>query len=159
AVDEAAFQLLQQAGTPVERRQAAGRLQVLDAAGGVGYLDGGVERAGVAGTVGVVADRHEVGQHVVLAAEEGRGDGAEARVDHAADAFAVTGVHVVAGPAVTPLGGGHAVQQGHVLHHSGDPRQVLADADAGHGGRNRLDLAGGVFRLGVEGVDVTRPAL
>ena len=58
-------------------------------------------------------------------------DGAEARVDEPALAFAVAGVQVVLGPRVGPFRRAHAADDDAVVHQLGDLRQVLADLDAG----------------------------
>src|SRR5206468_3824058 len=84
--------------------------------------------------VAAVADRHKVRQRVVRVADFLGHDGAQARVHQTADAFLVTGVQVVLGPAVSAFAGAHAADDGAVLHQLGQAREVFADLDAGHAG-------------------------
>src|SRR5262249_13190887 len=82
-----------------------------------------------------------VGQVEVRIGDLVGNDGADAGIDDAADTLAVAGVHQVVSRAVVGIAGGHAAQDGHVLHLLSELGQVLADLDAGHAGIDELVLA------------------
>ncbi len=110
----------------------------------------------VAGAESIGADRNEVGQLGIALPQLGGDDRAQARVNGAAGAAAVAGVHQVAGGWVVAVSGGHAAEDGQVLHLLGDLWQMFADLDAWHAGLDGLVLA--AF-LEVEGVRLGRPAV
>src|SRR5262249_6175823 len=155
AVEEALLQFDQQVVPAIEGGEAVAGLEVFDALGRIADFQRGVLRARVTGAEGRPADTDEVRQRVLRSTEPRRRDRAEARVNDAADALAIAGVHVIPRPAVTPLARRHAAEERAVLHDRGHLRQVLADLDAGNGGRNRLEGTGLVLGLGIERVDMT----
>ena len=107
-----------------------------------------------------VGHRHVGGHRPALLFEGLRDHGAEAGIDQRR-AGPIAGQQVVGGAIVLGLGRGHRPDQGHAIHHLGQVREHLADPQAGHGRVDRLELPFDVNRgvgLGVEGVDVRRPA-
>jgi hypothetical protein len=72
----------------------------------------------------------------------------------------VPGAHLVGGPSVVGLLGAHRADERHVLHVSGDLRQMLADFDAGDAGGDLLvGSAVGVAGLQIEGVHLAGTAV
>ena len=134
--------------------------QVFDAAVGIVDDERLIAWAEEAGAVAAMADGDEVGQRAVGVADFLGGDGAEAGIDQAAHAFAVAGVQVVVGAGVGAFRGAHAADDGGMVHEPGQPREVLADADAGDVGVDGLERAAvGGAGPQVEGVLVAGAAV
>ena len=147
---EGLLHLVEQADALVELPGRDQRLQVLDAAVGVGDEHRLVLRPEEPGAVAAAADGDVVRHRAVRRSPSSFAtiepiDG----VDDAALPFAVAGVHEVLGPRVGAFGRAHPADDDARVHHLGDLRQVLADLDAGCARLDRLELTG-ALAVGLE---------
>jgi hypothetical protein len=154
-------------GVPLLVGDLAERRRAVEVGGGVAVAQrhGGVARAEEGGVLAVdaaVAARRDVdvaGQRIVAVAEQFGAHRAEVRPLHRR-LLPPAGVHDVGALAVIVLRGVQAAHEGHAVHLLGRVRQQLADVDAGHRGRDRLEgTAGRGARLGVPGFELARPAV
>ena len=156
---EVALQRAPQAEAHVEARRvdAAGVAEVARRLGRIQHRERRVRRVEEAGVLAGTADGDVAGQRARVARE--RDDRAERRVVDAA-LRRVAGVHQVARAIVVAFLAGQRADQRHALHLLRQARQVLGDADAPDVGLDRLERpAGRAARLGIEGVELARPAL